>query len=427
VDVAGSLKNSGPEKALVFTSGEFALLRETGRASLSRLLDRAKFMFSRVRAGARRPALGIRSARARLARLSGRQPRADNWPGKKSLMQESDDRLGRHIRMGVIGCGHWGPNHLRVFSQIKDCAVAAMADTDERRLADIRRNHPQVRPFAGHRELLREAGVDAVVVVTPTKTHFGIVRDALNAGKHVLCEKPLCLEPAEGEELVALAREKKLVLMVGHIFLFNPGLLKVKELMEAGEIGSVRYLSATRTNLGPVRGDVNAAYDLASHDIAVFNWLLGAEPVEVRATGAAFLQPGIEDVVVAALKYPGNILGAIQVSWLDPKKVRQMTIVGGKRMITWDDLALSNPVAIYEKTVETNREISDYGEFLRVSMIDGDVRLPKVRAEEPLKAQNSAFLRAVRDGQTPKSDGVFAVGVVRALKKLQDSLAGAGG
>ena len=326
------------------------------------------------------------------------------------------------LRIGVIGCGHWGPNHIRTFSQMKDCTVTAIADANAKRLASVCEMFPQVRGFADHASLLRDGSVDAVVVVTPTKTHFAVVTDALNAGKHVLCEKPLCIDTAEGEALVALAKSRGLVLMVGHIFLFNPGILKVKDLVDRGEVGEVRSLSAVRTNLGPVRSDVNAAWDLASHDIAVFNWLLGSEPIEVQAMGAAFLQPGIEDVVNITLRYPGNVLASIQCSWLDPKKVRQLTLVGSKRMITWDDLALSNPVAIYEKAVETNVEATDYGQFLRLSMLDGDVHLPKVQAGEPLKAQDAAFVRAVREGNATISDGAFALGVVRALEKVQSAL-----
>jgi predicted dehydrogenase len=326
------------------------------------------------------------------------------------------------LRIGVIGCGHWGPNHIRTFSMMKDCTVTAIADANAKRLASVCEMFPHVRGFADHTSLLRDGGVNAVIVVTPTKTHFAVVTDALNAGKHVLCEKPLCIDSAEGEQLVALAKGKGLVLMVGHIFLFNPGILKVKELVDKGEVGDVRSLSASRTNLGPVRSDVNAAWDLASHDIAVFNWLLGAEPIEVQAMGAAFLQPGIEDVVNITLKYPGHVLASIQCSWLDPKKVRQMTLVGSKKMITWDDLALSNPVAIFEKTVATNKEVTDYGEFLRLSMLDGDVHLPKVQAGEPLKVQDAAFVRAVREGQAKISDGTFALGVVRVLEKVQAAL-----
>lgn len=328
------------------------------------------------------------------------------------------------LKIGVIGCGHWGPNHIRVFSSFKDCVVTAIADTSEKRLATGLDMFPHVRGFADHRELLRDGGVDAVVIVTPTKTHFQVVTDALNAGKHVLCEKPLCIEASEGEQLVALAKSKGLVLMVGHIFLFNAGILKVKELIDSGDIGEVRSLSASRTNLGPVRSDVNAAWDLASHDISVFNFLLNAEPLEVQAMGASFLQPGIEDVVNINLRYPRNVLGFIQCSWLDPKKVRQMTIVGSKRMITWDDLALSNPVAVYEKTFETNREVGDYGEFLRLSMLDGDVRLPKVQASEPLKTQDAAFVKAVKGGGAVLSDGNFAVAVVKVLQQVQSQMTG---
>ncbi len=326
------------------------------------------------------------------------------------------------LRIGVIGCGHWGPNHIRTFSAMKVSIVTAIADANAKRLASVCEMFPHVRGFEDHNSLLRDGGVDAVVVVTPTRSHFAVVTDALNAGKHVLCEKPLCIDTGEGEQLVALAKSRGLVLMVGHIFLFNPGILKVKDLVDKGEVGDVRSLSAVRTNLGPVRSDVNAAWDLASHDIAIFNWLLGSEPIEVQAMGAAFLQPGIEDVVNISLKYPGNVLASIQCSWLDPKKVRQITLVGSKRMITWDDLALSNPVAVYEKTVETNREVGDYGEFLRLSMLDGDVRLPKIQAAEPLKAQNIAFVQAVREGKTPRSDGPFGTGVVRVLARVEANL-----
>lgn len=326
------------------------------------------------------------------------------------------------LKIGIIGCGHWGPNHLRVFSALPDCIVNSVADQRRERLEVARGMFPHVRCFPDHRALLHEADLDAVVVATPTKTHFAVALDALKAGKHVLCEKPLCTDSVEGEELVALARKRGLVLMVGHIFLFNPAVLKLKELVDSGEIGVIRSLSAVRTNLGPVRSDVNAAWDLASHDIAIFNWLLGRPPTDVRAMGAAFLQPGVEDVVNIALRYPGNVLASIQCSWLDPKKVRQMTLVGSKRMITWDDLLLSNPVAIYEKSVETRQEVSDYGEFLRVAMLDGDVHMPKIQANEPLKLQNMEFAHAIRDGRAPRADGEFGLGVVRVLQEVIRSM-----
>jgi predicted dehydrogenase len=326
------------------------------------------------------------------------------------------------MRFGIIGLGHWGPNHLRIFNSIADCEVVAAADQSPARIDRLRSVAPSASWYTSHEDLLADPEVDAVVVATPTKTHYAVVDAALRAGKHVLCEKPLCTDSREGELLVALARSQGLILMVGHIFLFNSGILKVKELISGGSIGSLRYISAVRTNLGPVRSDVNAAYDLASHDIAVFNWIIGSEPVEVQAMGAAFLQPGIEDVAVVTLRYPGNVLASIQCSWLDPKKVRQMTFVGSRKMVSWDDLALSNPVAVYDKSVETNREVSDYGEHLRLSMFDGDVHLPKVALDEPLKAQAIAFQKAVREGRAERSGGEFAVGVVRVLSAIEKAL-----
>lgn len=330
--------------------------------------------------------------------------------------------MNNPIGIGVIGCGYWGPNHVRVFSQLKECRVVTMADTSKDRVASVTDRLPNLRGYLDYHEMLHDAEVEAVVVATPTRSHSVVVEDALNAGKHVLCEKPLCTDPVEGDSLVALARERSLVLMVGHVFLFNAGIIKVKQLIDAGEVGQVRYLAAVRTNLGPVRSDVNAAFDLASHDIATFNWLLNSEPVDVSAMGAAFLQPGIEDVVIITLRYPGNQLASIQCSWLDPRKVRQLTVVGSQKMITWDDLALANPVAIFEKSVNTEREVTDYGEFLRLSLVEGGVTLPLIRTDEPLRSQAISFLRSLRQGRAECASGEFGVGVVRVLKLVEDSL-----
>lgn len=332
-------------------------------------------------------------------------------------MQTTQSESSPLTRIGIIGCGYWGPNHLRVFSQLDGVRVTACADRSPARLATVSRDHPALRCFAESAEMLAANLVDAVVVSVPTNAHYAVTKEALLAGKHVLCEKPLCNNSREAEELVALAESKGLILMVGHIFLFNPALVTIKKLIETGEIGQIRYLSATRTNLGPVRSDVNAAWDLASHDVATFNWLLGSDPEEVSAMGASYLQPGIEDIAVITMRYPGNILGTIQSSWLDPKKVRRMTIVGSRRMITWDDMNLSSPVAIYEKGIDTQLEATTYGEFLRLSMWEGDVRLPKIKPEEPLKKQAQAFLNAIQHKGPTISDGRFALRVVRVLER----------
>jgi predicted dehydrogenase len=285
---------------------------------------------------------------------------------------------------------------------------------------------PGVNTTQDYRQVLEDLAVHAVVVVTPTKTHYPIVREALLAGKHVLCEKPLCKNTTEAQELIELARQRNLILMVGHVFLFNPGIVKIKEILDLGELGNLHYLSAVRTNLGPIRADVNAAYDLATHDISIFNWLLGSEPESVSAIGASFLQPGIEDVVFISMTYPNNVVANIRCSWLDPKKVRQITVVGSHKMVTWDDLDSNTPVAIYEKGASAKQDYNDYGEFLRITMWDGDVRLPKVEADEPLRIQDRYFLDCLQEGKIGRSDGEFSLGVVRSLEAINQSLKSGG-
>jgi predicted dehydrogenase len=305
---------------------------------------------------------------------------------------------------------------------MQDATVVAAVDPDPKRRESVSAMFPGIRTEADYKRVLEDQAVDAVVVATPTRTHYEIVRDALLADKHVLCEKPLCEISAQAQELSELGRVRKLALMVGHVFLFNPGLVEVKKLVDAGELGGLQYMTANRTNLGPIRSDVNAAYDLASHDISIFNWLLGSVPETVCATGAAFLQPGVEDVVFITLKYPANVFATIGASWLSPKKVRQITVVGKQKMVTWDDLELNTPVAIYNKGANAKQEYSDFGEFLRVSTWEGDVRLPKVDFDEPLKVQARYFLEAIGKGKVEHSDGFFALGVVESLEAVAESL-----
>jgi predicted dehydrogenase len=238
----------------------------------------------------------------------------------------------------------------------------------------------------------------------------------------VLCEKPLCDRGDLAADLAEMARTHGKILMVGHVFLFNAGILKLKEIVDSEQLGRLQYFTAVRTNLGPIRQDVNAAQDLASHDISIFNWLLGATPDAASASGGAFLQPGIEDVVSISLRYPGGVFASIHASWLSPKKVRQITAVGTKRMVTWDDLELNVPIAIYDAGAEAKQEFVDYGEFLRVSTWDNEVRLPKVGSVEPLRAQARAFIDAIHSGTVPRSDAAFGLSVVRTLDAVTASL-----
>lgn len=327
------------------------------------------------------------------------------------------------IGIAVVGCGRWGPNHVRNFASLPGCRVTACVDPDEERRRRTAALFPGIEAFADVSAVLKDASIQALVVCTPTATHYKVVKAALSAGKHVLCEKPLCETAAQARELAALAKKKKLVLMTGHVFLFNGGIIKLKSLIDSGELGRVHYFSAVRTNLGPIRSDVNAAYDLAAHDVAVFNWLAGGAPKEVSATGACFLQPEVEDVTFLSLKYAGGVYANVHASWLNPKKVRQTIVVGSRRMATWDDMELATPVAVYDKgAVAKDGPYPEYGEFLRLSLWEGDVRLPKVDLEEPLKAQDRAFLEAVRTGRLDRSDPDFSAGVVAALEAAARSI-----
>jgi len=330
------------------------------------------------------------------------------------------------IRLAVIGCGRWGPNHLRTFQSLPGSSVAMVVDPDTERLESIRQTNPDLRCERDHWAAFDDPTIDAVVVATPMSTHYQLVRDAMLSGKHVLCEKPLCETAKEGEELLELAEANRRLLMVGHVFLFNAGVERLRELVHGGELGRLYYLAAARTNLGPIRPDANAAYDLATHDIAIFNWIIGAQPEAASATGAAFLQPEVEDVVFISLRYPGNVAASIQASWLDPKKVRQITVVGSERMATWDDLQLNTPMAIFDKGAKVVTDYGDFGEFLRLSTWEGDVRLPKIGSEEPLKAQARQFLDFLERGRVERSDGAFALGVVKTLEAVAASIRSGG-
>jgi predicted dehydrogenase len=331
----------------------------------------------------------------------------------------------KQITIGVIGCGHWGPNHIRSFSSIPQSRVVAAADPDKRRLQELKKTYPTVHFSEDYRDVVRNKSIDAIVIATPTSLHTKIARAALEAGKHVLVEKPLCTSASEGDSLVRLARKNRRVLMVGQVFLFNNGILKLKELLDFGDLGKIYYIGSTRTNLGPIRQDVNAVFDLASHDISIFNFLLGSRPSEVSAVGQAFLQEGVEDLAFISMRYPNKVIGRIHVSWLDPRKVREITIVGDRKMVTWDDLAIVGPVQIYDKGVIREPYYEDYGHFHLLAR-EGDVVIPRVKQEEPLKNQSRHFLAAIERGKIEISNGEDGLNVVRVLEAVQESLAKGG-
>jgi predicted dehydrogenase len=329
------------------------------------------------------------------------------------------------MHIAVIGSGHWGPNHIRNFSSLPGVQVVAAADLDEQRLAAVARTYPTLRTVRDYQELLADRQIDAVVIATPTWTHYQITKEALLAGKDVLCEKPLAIHSAQCRELAERAAAKSRVLMVGHVFLFNPGIRKLHDLVEEGKTGRIYYAHATRTNLGPIREDINASWDLACHDVSIFNYLFGSAPIEVSATGGRFLQRDIEDVAFLSLFYPEGLLANIHVSWMDPKKVRQITVVGDKTMLVWNDLDPEGPIRIYDKGVIQEPYYETFGEF-QLLLRDGEISIPKVRMTEPLHLEAEHFAACVRERKNPLCDVGSALDVVRTLEAIDASLAARG-
>ena len=304
----------------------------------------------------------------------------------------------RTLALGVIGCGHWGPNHVRVFSELERSTVVACADSNRKKLERITRRFPQVRTTDDYRELLDDGDINAVVIATPTKTHAKITGEALQADKHVLVEKPMCATSEEARQLSELSRTTGRVLMVGHVFLFNNGINKLRETIVSGRLGRLHYLDAVRTNLGPVRGDVNALYDLGTHDITIFNYLLDSVPIEVSAFGRCIAQEAVEDVCFATLKYPDGTLGHIHVSWMNPRKVRTITVIGDRRMAHWDDVDPTETLRLYDKGLDEPPNYDSFGEFHFV-LRNADVHLPAIRRTEPLVNQAEAFIEWVATGE----------------------------
>jgi predicted dehydrogenase len=329
-------------------------------------------------------------------------------------------------RLAVIGAGHWGPNLIRNFYDDRSSEVVWVIDTDESRLGQVRSRFPSIKTSKSAGDALGDPSVEAVVIATPTVTHYSLVKEALEKKKDVLVEKPLTVHSAEGEELIAIAKKHERVLMVGHVFVYHGAIRRIREYIDAGTVGRVYYVSMVRTNLGPIRMDVNAAWDLASHDVSIVNYWLGAQPVTASATGHAWINPGLCDAVFATLRYPNDVLVNIHASWLNPRKARDITVVGDKSMLTFDDMNSLEPVRIYDKQVTdrtTRPSFIDSITAFRASVRSGDITIPPVALGEPLKAECLEFLRCVRERAEPEANGAFANGVVRALEAMDRSIA----
>ena len=319
--------------------------------------------------------------------------------------------------MGVVGLGYWGPNLARNFDRLPDADLAWLCDESGDALERFGRAFPSARTTTSLDDLLGDDSLDAVALATPVPTHAELGHRVLEAGKHCFVEKPLGQSVEEAERVVEVARAAGRVLMVGHLLEYHPGVERMNELIEAGELGDVRYIYSNRLNLGQLRRDENALWSLGAHDVSVILRLAAEEPYECRAVGESYVNEGVEDVVFCYLRFPSGLAAHMHLSWLDPHKERRFTVVGSKRMATFDDMELERKLSVYDKGFD--EDYSSYGEYIARS---GDIFSPHVPNEEPLRIECRHFLDCVRDGVEPRSGGESGLRVVRVLEALQRSL-----
>ena len=325
------------------------------------------------------------------------------------------------ITIGVIGCGYWGPNHIRNFNGLPNCNMLVCCDKDLKRLEHMKSLYPAIETATETEDLFRDNRLDAIVVATPVFTHFDLAKNALLAGKHVLVEKPMTHSVETSLSLIRLAQEKDRVLMVGHTFEYTAAVNKVKEIMDSGELGEPLYIRSTRRNLGLFQPDINVAWDLAPHDISIINYLLGEIPVSVNCQGKGHYKKDIEDVANMTLNYANGVIVFIHTSWLDPNKVRKTTIVGSKKMLLYNDIETQEKIKIYDKGVDAPPYYDTYADF-QFSYRYGDIYSPRLDDHEPLKKQSEHFLQCIETGQKPKSCGYSGLRVISILEAATNSL-----
>ncbi len=333
----------------------------------------------------------------------------------------------KQLTVAQIGCGYWGPNLLRNFSAQNNCWVKLVAEVSEERRHYVESNFPKSQTTSDFDDALNDPDIEAVIIATPAASHYQLTKRALENGKHVFVEKPLATSTREADELVALAEKKNKTLMAGHTFLYNAAVRYAKNLLDEGELGQVYYIYSQRLNLGQVRSDVNAWWNLAPHDVSILLYLMKGEcPASVSAVGISYIQPGIEDVVFATLTWANGVTAHIHVSWLDPGKVRKMTFVGSRKMVVYDDVS-DDKITIFDKRVDRVPKIGermDYDQFNNYQLIHrtGDVLLPRISFQEPLKVEAAHFLECVQTGQAPLTGPQHARDVVSILEAGQESL-----
>lgn len=324
------------------------------------------------------------------------------------------------VRVGVIGCGYWGPNLIRNFVELQDSDVVLISDLDEARLASVQARYPDVEVTTDYRDLFKN-GLDAVVVATPPPTHFPIALDCLTNGLHTLVEKPLTLKSEHAVQLIDCAEQNDLTLMVGHTFEYNSAVREMKQIIDSGALGEIYCVDTVRVNLGLFQKELNVVWDLAPHDISILRYILGAEPLHVHACGAAHIFPDVYNLAYLYLQFPNNVIGHIHVSWLDPCKVRRITVVGSEKMLVYDDVEPLEKIRIYDKGVDTLSYPQTYADF-QLSYRYGAITIPHIKFVEPLRVECQHFLDSIKNGTRPQSDGHNGLQVVKVLERAEQSL-----
>lgn len=325
------------------------------------------------------------------------------------------------VKVGVVGAGYWGPNLIRNFSQLPEAELKMVVDLRQDRLDHIKSRFPGDYVTTRSFQELLDSDVEAVVIATPVSTHHRLATACLKAGKHVMVEKPLACSSEEGKEIVALGHAMNKIVMTGHTFLYNPAVMAVKEIIESGELGKIYYVNSTRVNLGLYQPDINVVWDLAPHDVSILLYVLGMEPVAASARGGQFVKPGVHDVAYLTLHFPNKVMADLRVSWLDPMKIRSITIVGSKKMLVYDDIEATNKVMIYDKGVDVQPYTDTLEEF-HMAYRYGDAVPYPLKWEEPLKCECLHYLNAIRNGGVVRTSGEQGLQVIRILEAAQKSL-----
>jgi predicted dehydrogenase len=329
------------------------------------------------------------------------------------------------VRVALVGTGYWGPNLANSIERTGKSVLHWLCDVNPTNLDALAHRYPQAKATTDIEVVLADSAVDAVLVSTPTATHYALGRQVLEAGKHALIEKPLTTNSREAAELVHLAEERRRVLMVGHVFEYNPAIGVLADLIKSGELGEIYYMSFERTNLGPVRTDVSALWDLATHDAAIMCYFMSAAPISVTAKGQCYLNPGIDDVVFATFIFDHGVAAHVHASWLNPNKVRQVTVVGSRKMAVCDDLDLRQPVRLYDKHIGLPAVSEITGSFLQHKklVVDSGTIIPVVQTKEPLLSEVDDFFDCIVSGKRPRADGVSGWQVVTLLEAASESMA----